>query len=55
MSENILSLKNINKIYQAKNGETKALENINLDVKKGEFVSIIVDVGNQLFFLLLLD
>ena len=45
MSENILSLKNINKIYQAKNGETKALENINLDVKKGEFVSIIGPSG----------
>ena len=45
MSENILSLKNINKIYQGKNGETKALENINLDVKKGEFVSIIGPSG----------
>lgn len=45
MSENILSLKNINKIYQAKNGETKALDNINLDVKKGEFVSIIGPSG----------
>lgn len=45
MSENILSLKNINKIYQAKNGETKALENIKLDVKKGEFVSIIGPSG----------
>ena len=45
MSENILSLKNITKIYQAKNGETKALDNINLDVKKGEFVSIIGPSG----------
>ena len=45
MSENILSLKNITKLYQAKNGETKALDNINLDVKKGEFVSIIGPSG----------
>ena len=45
MSENILSLKNITKIYQAKNGETTALDNINLDVKKGEFVSIIGPSG----------
>ena len=45
MSKNILSLKNINKLYQAKNGETKALDNINLDVKKGEFVSIIGPSG----------
>jgi NitT/TauT family transport system ATP-binding protein len=45
MNENILSLQNITKIYQAKNGETVALDNINLDVKKGEFVSIIGPSG----------
>ena len=45
MSENTLSIKNITKIYQAKNGETTALDNINLNVKKGEFVSIIGPSG----------
>ena len=45
MSENILSIKNITKIYQAKNGETKALDNIIFNVKEGEFVSIIGPSG----------
>ena len=45
MSENILCLKNITKIYQAKNGETKALDNISFNVKNGEFVSIIGPSG----------
>lgn len=45
MSDNILSVRNITKIYQAENGETKALDNINLDVRRGEFVSIIGPSG----------
>lgn len=45
MNDNILSIKNISKVYQAKNGETKALEDISLDVKRGEFVSIIGPSG----------
>ncbi len=45
MKDNILSIKDITKVYQAKNGETKALESISLDVKKGEFVSIIGPSG----------
>ena len=43
--EKILSLKNISKKYQAKNGEIVAIENISFDVEKGEFVSIIGPSG----------
>ena len=41
----ILEVKNINKIYQAKNGEIEALKNINFDVKQGEYISIIGPSG----------
>lgn len=37
----ILEVQNINKIYQAQNGEIEALKNINFDVKEGEYISII--------------
>ncbi len=37
----ILEVQNINKIYQAPNGEIEALKNINFDVKEGEYISII--------------
>ncbi len=43
--EDILELQNISKKYQQKNGETLALMDINLNVKKGEFVSIIGPSG----------
>lgn len=43
--EKILSLKNISKKYQAKNGEIVAIENISFDVEKGKFVSIIGPSG----------
>ncbi len=43
--EDILELKNISKKYQQKNGETLALKDINLKVRKGEFVSIIGPSG----------
>lgn len=41
----VLKLENINKTYQAKNGETEALRNVNLSVNQGEFVSIIGPSG----------
>lgn len=41
----ILEVKNIGKKYQNKEGEVQALKNVNLRVKKGEFVSIIGPSG----------
>ena len=39
--KDVLTIKNISKKYQAKNGEIEALNNISFTVKEGEFVSII--------------
>ena len=41
----VLKLENINKTYQAKNGEIEALKNVNFTVDEGEFVSIIGPSG----------
>ncbi len=41
----VLKLEDVNKTYQAKNGEIEALKNINFSVKDGEFVSIIGPSG----------
>ncbi len=41
----ILEIKNISKKYQSQEGEIVALQNINLKVKQGEFVSIIGPSG----------
>lgn len=41
----VLKLENVNKTYQAKNGEIEALKDINFSVKDGEFVSIIGPSG----------
>ncbi len=43
--EEVLRLENVNKTYQAKNGEIEALKDINFSVRKGEFVSIIGPSG----------
>lgn len=45
MLNNILELKNIRKIYHSKDGETLALDNINLKVLDEEFISIIGPSG----------
>ena len=44
-NKKILQVKNVCKTYQAKNGEIEALKNINFEVNKGEFVSIIGPSG----------
>ena len=43
--EKILEIKNVSKKYQNKEGEILALQNINIRVNKGEFVSIIGPSG----------
>jgi len=43
--KNILEIKNVSKKYQTKQGETLALEDVNLNVEEGEFVSIIGPSG----------
>ena len=41
----IIKLKDVNKVYRTKEIETLALENVNLDIEKGEFVSIMGPSG----------
>lgn len=45
MSDNILEIKNLSKIYHDKNSETLALNNISLDIKDKEFISIVGPSG----------
>lgn len=42
---NIISVKSVNKIYRTKTIETQALEDINLDIAEGEFLSIMGPSG----------
>ena len=41
----MISLQNIEKVYRTSTIETLALNNINLDIRKGEFVSIMGPSG----------
>lgn len=41
----LITLKNIDKVYRTKEIETLALENVNLEIDKGEFVSIMGPSG----------
>ena len=43
--ETMISLQQVEKIYRTKELETVALENVNLDVRKGEFLSIMGPSG----------
>ena len=41
----MIKLTGINKIYRTEEIETQALENVNLEVQKGEFLSIMGQSG----------
>ena len=41
----MISLQSVNKVYRTKTIETTALNNINLNIKEGEFVSIMGPSG----------
>ena len=41
----IINLQGVTKIYQTKEVETVALENVNLEVKAGEFLSVMGPSG----------
>ena len=44
-NKKVLSVKNVCKTYQAKNGEIEALKNISFSVNEGEYISIIGPSG----------
>ena len=46
MLKNIIELKNINKVYKAVGGDTKALKNVDLNIKEGEFLAIMGPSGS---------
>ena len=41
----LLEIKNLKKRYHDKNGETLAIENINLDIYENEFISVVGSSG----------
>lgn len=45
MQDNILSIRNLKKIYHDKDGETLAIDDLNLDVKVGEILAIVGPSG----------
>ena len=46
MSQKIIGLKNVEKVYKSEGGDTQALKNINLDIQKGEFLAIMGPSGS---------
>lgn len=46
MSENVIELKGIRKIYKTGDEDTAALDGLDLDVKKGEFVAVMGPSGS---------
>ena len=45
MKNNILTISNLSKSYNTKDGEIKAIDNINLEVNKGDFIAIVGTSG----------
>ena len=45
MKDKILSIKNLSKTYNTKDGEINAISNINLEVNKGDFIAIVGTSG----------
>ena len=45
MKNKILEIKNLSKTYNTKDGEIKAIDNINLDVYEGDFIAIVGTSG----------
>ena len=45
MTEPFIRLQNLNKIYRTKNGSVEAVVDVNLDIKKSEFVAIVGPSG----------
>ena len=45
MEDNLLRLNDLSLTYHTKNGETKALDKINFEVKEGDFISIVGPSG----------
>ena len=45
MKDTLLKLKDLSLTYHTKTGETKALDNINFEIKEGDFVSIVGPSG----------
>lgn len=43
--DNVLEIKNLSKKYHTKEGEILAIENINMEIKKGEFVALVGSSG----------
>lgn len=45
MNNKILEIKNLSKKYHTKEGEIEAIKNINIDVKKGDFIALVGSSG----------
>ncbi|WP_038068685.1 ATP-binding cassette domain-containing protein, partial [Thermoanaerobacterium aotearoense] len=45
-NKNVITMKNLSKIYKMGDNEVRALDNINLTVDEGEFVSIVGPSGS---------